>query len=44
MTNWRTCNSEAKSDISSRAYSTAIRTSKGKGVIIPRANLKKKGN
>eukprot|EP00347_Sterkiella_histriomuscorum_P011880 403370748 len=42
---WRTCNSEIKSDISSRAFSSAVRTSQSKGkaaVIIPKGMLKKK--
>jgi hypothetical protein len=42
MGNWRTCNSEVKSDISSRAYTSGVRAVKGKGLIIPRGHLKKK--
>ncbi|CDW72130.1 UNKNOWN [Stylonychia lemnae] len=43
-TQWRFCNSEIKSDISQRAFSTAVRTSqsKGRGMIIPKGLLKKK--
>ena len=46
MTNqqWRTCNSEIKSDISSRAFSTGIKGSQTKvrAMIIPKAQLRKK--
>ncbi len=44
MNKWRICNSEAKSDVSSRAYSTAVRASRVKGLTIPKGNIKKKNS